>query len=477
MRITSQDKKHQQIIDKVYAAGQEHVFRFWPELNDSSREQLLQQLEVIDFDLISDLKRKFIDSKDGQSHSSKLEPADFIPLPTTDAEMAAHEKAKSAGEKAIREGQVGVFLVAGGQGSRLGFDGPKGCFPVSPVKKKTLFQLHSEKILALNKRYNVTIPWYIMTSEANHKATTDFFSSHHYFGLKRDDIMFFQQEMIQALDPDGKLLLERKDSIFRSPNGHGGSLKALQVSGALHDMKKRGIDQLFYFQVDNVLVKICDPIFIGYHILEKAEMSAKIVTKVNPEEKVGVLAKSDGKLGVVEYSDMDDSKKFARNTDGTLKFRAGSPAIHVFDVAFIEKEIGGGLKLPWHVAHKKVNYLNELGAQVEPSEPNAYKFETFVFDALADVNKAAFLEVKREEEYSPVKNAAGGNSAETAQQAMSNFFGNWLEKAGIKILRDSKGDVRGRVEISPLLALDEEELKNKIPPNLMFKDPLYLDAV
>lgn len=474
MRVVSTNVVEQRIIDQVYEAGQEHVFKFWNELNDPSRRKLLAQLNQVDFHLMADLNHKFIQSKDNQFKQQKLEPAEFIALPMTPEEMAEFDKAKKVGEDALKTGRSAAFLVAGGQGTRLGFDGPKGKFPVSPIKNKTLFQLHAEKILAVSIKYGATIPWYILTSETNHQETVEFFDSHSYFGLKPQDVMFFKQEMVPALDNSGRLILNATDSIFRNPNGHGGSLSALKNSGALQDMKERGIHLIFYFQVDNVLVKMCDPVFLGFHIQQEAQMSAKIVAKTDPQEKVGVLGRINGRLGVIEYSDLPEEEQNARNAEGTLKFRAGNIAIHVLSVDFVEQENRGGLRLPWHLAHKKIPYLNEDGELINPSKPNGYKFETFVFDALGDADRTVVLEVKREEEFSPVKNAEGVDSPATARRDMINLFGSWLEKAGVSVTKDSLGNAQGEIEITPLFALDEDELVEKVNSDLSFAGRLYL---
>ena len=453
-------QRQQQIIDTVKQAGQGHVLAYWDQLGEKEREELLRQLAGIDFDLLTELKRRFI-ATPGPSHATgKLEPAEFIPLPETSEEKQACQRARQIGESALREGRVAAFLVAGGQGSRLGFDGPKGKFAISPLRGKTLFQLHAEKILALGRKYGTTIPWYIMTSKTNHEETIGFFKANNFFGLGRDDVSFFEQEMIPALGTDGQLLLESTHKVFMNPNGHGGSLSALQRSGALDDMRQRGIDLIYYFQVDNVLINICDPVFLGYHLQKEAEMSAKIVAKTDPEEKVGVLARIDARLGVVEYSDLPDTEKRATNSDGTLKFRAGSIAIHVFSRDFVERETAGGLRLPWHVAYKKISCLNSAGDRVEPEKPNGFKFETFVFDALGDARKAMFLEVRRQDEFSPVKNADGRNSPETARRDMVRQFKRWLHEAGAFVPKSV-------VEISPLFALESADLKDKlvkIPP-------------
>lgn len=473
MNITASNPREQNIIDRVREAGQAHVFKFWEELDAAGQQRLLQQLGEIDFDLLSRLKRDFIDAEDKQL-DAVLEPANFIPVPETPEQQANHKTARDIGEEALRAGHVAAFLVAGGQGTRLGFAGPKGKFPISPIRQKSLFQLHAEKILALSRKYGVTIPWYIMTSEANHKETVAFFEEHGYFGLKAQDVMFFRQDMIPALDSKGRLFLDKKDHIFKNPNGHGGALSALKNSGALDDMKQRGIDIVFYFQVDNVLIKMCDPIFIGYHLRDDAQMSAKVVQKTDPAEKVGVIGYINGNLGVIEYSDLPEEQQNARNPDGTLKFRGGSIAIHVFDVDFIEQENTGGLRLPWHVAHKKIPYLDDQGNLVEPDAPNGYKFETFVFDALGDAERAVFLEVSRKEEFSPVKNAEGTDSPETARSDQIDLFANWLGEAGIEVPRDINNHVQGKIEISPLYALDAAEVRAKVDPDLKFDGKLYL---
>jgi len=474
MLITSDNREEQNIIKRVHDAGQEQVLRFWLELNAASRQKLLAQLKDIDFRQLAELYQTFIKNPHPPGARGCLEPPDFIPLPKNSAEWEAFKNARLAGETALRKGRVAAFVVAGGQATRLGFNGPKGVFPISPIKKKSLFQLFAEQIQALSKKYRVTIPWYIMTSESNHSATIDFFETKKYFGLPRENVIFFQQGMTPALDETGTLMLDAKDHIFTNPNGHGGSLSALKKSGALKDLRARGIDLLFYFQVDNLLIKICDAVFIGFHVQNRAQMSSKIVSKRDAQEKVGVLVNVDGRLGVIEYSDMSDAEKRAENPDGSLKYRAGNLAIHLFDLDFIEEENRDRFKLPWHVAHKKIPYWNEEGKRVEPERPNGYKFEKFVFDALMDADRTVILEVRREEEFSPVKNARGADSPQTARRDLVNLYGSWMEKAGAAVPRDAHGNIIGLIEISPLFALDADELAQNLPPGLTFDRELYL---
>ncbi len=476
MLVTTTHTDEKKLLQQVRAAGQNHVLRYWNELDDSSRNKLLAQLREIDFDLLARLYRNLIENPAGAKLSSRLEPADFIQLPKTPEEKQPFEVAKQVGEQALRQGRVAAFVVAGGQGTRLGFTGPKGIFPITPVKQKSFFQLFAEQIKALSRKYQTTIPWLIMTSESNHEGAVEFFERHDFFGLPSADVMLFQQEMIPALDEQGKLILDAKDHIFTNPNGHGGSLSALHKSGALENLRARGIDLLFYFQVDNVLVKICDPVFIGFHLQNRAQMSAKVVSKRDAHEKVGVVAKIGGRLGVVEYSDLSEEQKSQTNPDGSLTFRAGSIAIHVFDVAFIEELNRDGFKLPWHVAHKVIPFLDERGEEQTPSRPNGYKFETFVFDALMYAERTVILEVAREQEFSPVKNDSGPDSPETARRDLVNLYGAWLEQAGVAVPRDAHNNVQGNIEISPLFALDAEELAAKISREIKFDGELYLET-
>jgi UDP-N-acetylglucosamine/UDP-N-acetylgalactosamine diphosphorylase len=281
--------------------------------------------------------------------------------------------------------------------------------------------------------------------------------------------------MMPSVDFEGRLILSAKDRIFMNPNGHGGVFPALKRSGALEDMEERGITQLFYFQVDNPLVKIADPLFIGYHLLADADMSTKVVKKENPEEKVGVLGYIDGALSVIEYSELSRDDKYARRGDGELKFNAGNTAIHLLNVEFIRREIEEGFKLPYHAAKKKIPYIDEEGNLVEPDRPNGLKFETFIFDALRDAKRSINMEIIREEEFSPLKNKEGADSPESVKEALVNLYANWCEAAGVKIPRDREGKVKGLIEISPLFALDRENFVKKVNSNTTFNGKLCFE--
>ncbi|MEM7808610.1 MAG: UDPGP type 1 family protein, partial [Planctomycetota bacterium] len=362
----------------------------------------------------------------------------------------------------LADGKVAAFLVAGGQGTRLGYDGPKGEFPVTPVKDKPLFQVFAEQIKASSDRYGKPVPWYVMTSEVNDARTREFFEKHAYFGLDKANVTFFVQGMMPAFGTDGKLLLAEKDSLALSADGHGGSLKALAKTGALADMKQRGIEHLSYFQVDNPLVRVLDPLFLGLHAHFESEMSSKSLPKANAKEKVGNFCVGDGQLQVIEYSDLPDSVAEQTNDDGSLRFNAGSIAIHVISVAFIDRlTSGGSLSLPWHRADKKVPHLGEP----DPQSPNGVKLEQFVFDAIPLAGNAIVYETDRAEEFSPVKNAEGNDSPATSRRDQVRRAARWLSGAGVEVPTLDNGEPDAVLEISPLFADSAEETKTKdLPP-------------
>jgi UDP-N-acetylglucosamine/UDP-N-acetylgalactosamine diphosphorylase len=470
--------EYNRIAEQLEKYGQRHVLRHWETLNESSRQRLASQICQVDLALVQRLTRQYIGPAVAAFFRGECEPAPVITLSHQRQHPDETKQLYALGEKILRTGTVAALLVAGGQGSRLGFEGPKGVFAIGPVTNRSLFQLHAEKLLACDRRYRVVIPWYIMTSETNDAETRDFFEQHDYFGLQKNDVFFFQQGQMPALDANGKLILDAPDHLFMSPDGHGGTLKALQKSGALADLARRGIEEIFYFQVDNVLINMCDPLFIGYHAAAQAEMSAKVCSKRHAHEKMGVVGKMNGRMCVIEYSDLSAAEKEARLADGRLKHNFGSLAIHLFKRRFIEREAGNsfsaGGQLPWHVAHKKIPYLDETGKLVNPSQPNGYKFETFIFDALGDAREVVFMEVDRRDEFSCVKNAEGEDSPMTAQTDLMEVYARWLQAAGVRVPRDASGRLTSRIQISPLFALDASELAQKISPTLKIEETLNL---
>ncbi|HOO70283.1 MAG TPA: UDPGP type 1 family protein [Spirochaetota bacterium] len=448
------------VIKRVYDNRQEHVFAFWEKLTDGQRKSLLMDLEDVDFPLL-----KHLYAQTESSAEKKYSPAPYIALPRTPEEKQDFAKAAERGIQAIKQGKVAAFIVAGGQGSRLGYEGPKGKFPTAPVSGKTLFELHGEKILANSIKYGVDIPWFVMTSHANHKETAAYFKEKNHFGLNPESVHIFPQNMIPSLDTGGRIILESQCSIFKNPDGHGGSLTALKSSGSLDIMKQKGIALISYFQVDNPLVNIIDPVFIGFHCEKGADISSKALPKAGAEEKVGVFVRyGNNTLGIVEYSDMPPEKIHETDEKGMLRYSSGNPAIHLFSREFIERITSSELSLPFHTARKKIaSYTAEGTAEIE-----GYKFEKFVFDALSLTEKNVILEVVREEEFAPVKNASGPDSLQTCVALMDGLFRSWLTQRGIEVPPSVK-----TIEISSLFALGPED----IPPDLALPDKkaVYLE--
>ena len=450
-----------QALAKAY--GQEHLFAFWSKLTEAEKSRLAKQVASVDFELVKDLHSQLVAQKAPPAlDPKKFKLAPVICLPETDEEKAKADEARRIGEEALRKGRVGFFLVAGGQGTRLGLSGPKGCYDVGPVRKRSLYQLHAEKIMALRKRYDTELPWVILTSDATDKATQAFFEERFYFGLGEDTVRFCKQESLPAIDAEGRLLLEGRSSLTMSPNGHGGSIKAIHDSGCLKWLRDQGIDTLSYFQVDNVLVRIGDPVFIGHHLQAEAEMSSKVCRKRDWREKVGVIGYVDGKLSVIEYSDLPDELAQETLPDGSLKWWAGSIAIHALDVGFLERLNAGGFKLPYHKAEKAIKCIGPDGnpVKLKTGEKNGVKFETFIFDALPMAKASATVETDRNHDFAPIKNATGEDSPDTARRMLKNLWTDWLERAGKTVPRKPDGSPDCRIDISPLTSLEGEGLSD-----------------
>jgi UDP-N-acetylglucosamine/UDP-N-acetylgalactosamine diphosphorylase len=450
--------------------GQEHVFAFWDRLDDTQRQELCQQVQSLDLGQLKKLQA-------GETRSYAMpDPHHIAPVPVIPHDSPQRNAAREKGERALRNGEVAVLLVAGGQGSRLGFEHPKGMYPVGPVSRKSLFQIHGEKVLAISRRYGVPLPFLIMTSSATDEETKAFFRELSYFGLRHEEVFFFRQGAMPALDlASGRLLMKEPGRLFLGPDGHGGTLTALASSGLLEKLRKRGVKHVFYFQVDNPLVHIADPEFVGHHIAAAAEVSSKVVAKRGPEEKMGVLASINGRCTIIEYSDLP--AKLASQTDdsGRLRLWAGSPAIHLFDVAFLFRMTADPESMPFHVARKKVPHIDARGQRVEPKTENALKFERFIFDVLPAAKRWAVVETLREEEFAPLKNASGADSPATTEQAISNLAADWITRAGGSVPRRSDGSAAVALEISPLYALDAEELASKLPRGTRIESPRYFD--
>lgn len=502
------------LIEQFTAAGQGHVFAHWAELNATERAELLSQAGEIDLAETARLYATLVAGKAVAAQSfDALQPAPYEKLPAHGGDSAAWVQARAAGEAALRAGRVAAFTVAGGQGTRLGYDGPKGTFAVTPVKTKTLFQVFAEKIAATGRRYGRPLHWFIMTSHANHAATEAFFTANRHFGLDPARVHFFRQGRMAAVDFEGKILLETRSALALSPDGHGGSLRALHRSGALDLMQREGVELLSYFQVDSPLVRCIDPAFIGFHLLRGSEMSSKMVPKVGPGEKVGHFCLQGGRVCVIEYSDLPVALQQQTNPDGSLRFGAGSIAIHVINREFARRMAGGhserpetgNLKpenpeeistsqvsafksqvsapipapsLPFHRADKKIPTIDAAGQPVKPEKPNGVKFELFVFDALPFARNSIVVETARADDFSPVKNASGADSPQTCREDQLRQFARWFKAAGVTLPTDATGLPTVQIEVSPLFGVDEESFAEswaQRSPKPEIKDGLYLE--
>jgi UDP-N-acetylglucosamine/UDP-N-acetylgalactosamine diphosphorylase len=469
---------YEQLRHQAAEYGQQHLFRFWDSLDDQQRQQLLEDVAAIDFPCIAELVAPG-QEPDFAPPVDRIEPAPVFPAEPDAEQRDLYRRARHTGEELLAASRVAAMIVAGGQGTRLGFDRPKGMFPITPVRDKTLFRLFAETILAIRRRYGATLPWYIMTSDATDAETREFFARHDYLGLGEESVTFFKQGVMPAVDGDGKILMADRHRVALSPNGHGGSLMALRRCGVLDDLKRRGIDVLTYFQVDNPLVSPADPLFIGLHHVRQSEMSSLAVPKADDLERVGNFVQVDGKVQVIEYSDLPEELARAKKRDGSRKLDSGSVAIHVLDPGFVSRlTSGSGPSLPWHRARKKVPYFDLRSERlVEPDQPNATKFEMFIFDAIPLAENAIVLQQPRATCFSPVKNPEGVDSPATARRDMVRRAASWLESSGVDMPRRADGEPAATIEISPLRALDAEQLGESLEKPLQIKpgDEVYLD--
>jgi UDP-N-acetylglucosamine/UDP-N-acetylgalactosamine diphosphorylase len=468
----------ERIREQLREHHQEHLLTFWPQLGPQQRQELLDQVRELDLAQIDDWVDRLVKQAPAPEVATQsFEPApSYRPEPHTAQEQRKYKEATDLGEKLIAQGKVAALTVAGGQGTRLGFEGPKGNFPISPIRDKTLFRLFAETIQAVARKYGTTCPWYVMTSPMNHPQTVGVFEAENYYGLEARDVFIFQQGTLPNFAFDGRILLEDKSRLACSPDGHGGCIGALARSGALADMNRRGVEYISYWQVDNPLVRLFDPLFVGLHVLDGAEMSSKAVIKNTPKEKVGNFCLVDGKVTVIEYSDLPDALAEQRRPDGSLAFELGSIAIHMINTRFVEKLNGEACCLPLHRAVKKIPHIDPQGRPIDPKQPNGIKLESFIFDALPVAKRSIILEIVRSEEFAPTKNATGEDSVETTRQMMVERAARWLESAGIKVPRKPDGSPDCVLEIAPSFALEPADISAKRDqvPAIRPGDTLYL---
>jgi len=466
----------QSIAHRLETVNQGHVLRFYDQLSDDQRRDLLGQAAAMEIESLPRLVQEYVVNKPVFALPPEVEPAGYYPLNDRSPGRAWNRDAmRLAGEALICAGKVAAFTVAGGQGSRLGYEGPKGCYPAGAVTGKPLFAVFADALLGAKDRHGVRVPWYVMTSPLNHAQTVEFFQSGRYFGLDPEDVMFFPQGVMPSLDlKTGRVLLAKKHEIATNPDGHGGSLRALHVSGALADMRRRGVEHISYFQVDNPIVNILDPVFLGLHAAaadSSAQMSSKMVAKAFAEEKVGVFCRAGagprkGRTEIVEYSDLPMEYQRQTGPDGSLRFNAGSIAVHVIGVRFVEQlNTDSTFSLPYHRAEKKIPCVDTAtGETIAPTANNGVKLERFVFDALPLCERSIVMETDRVEEFAPIKNASEAgmivpDSPDDSRRIQTLRAARWLEACGVAVPKTADGAPDCVLEISPRSASCAAELK------------------
>lgn len=452
--------------ERCRLAGHGYLLDHWERLDGSQRAELAAQIERLDLEQIA-LARSAVDAQvDWHLVAMRAQPPEAVRLGESYKGIEG-EQAKRIGGEAIAAGRVAMILVAGGQGTRLGFDLPKGMFPIGPVSGRTLFEMHVDSLRGAMKRYGASIPMLIMTGPSTDAPTREYFATNNRLGLREDELFIFEQGTMPALDEaTGRILLEAPHRIALSPDGHGGIVAALDRSGLLDMASSRGIDLFFYAQVDNPLVTACDPLLIGYHLLAGSQMTTQVVKKRFAKERVGNVVQVDGKTQIIEYSDLPDAAAEQCNADGSLKLWAGNIAVHVFDVDFLKQHATGTHGLPFHQARKAVPYVDAEGMLHKPTAPNAIKLERFVFDLLPLADRTLVVEGDASRVFAPVKNAEGAptDTPSTAKQALSALHKQWLREAGCVVADDVK------VEIHPLCAWDAQEVRSK------YAQPIPIDA-
>lgn len=409
--------KYERAIAKLKKYHQDSMISFLQTRQDNeNRERLVEQILEVDLEQMMNLYSHT--TKETELKNNKIEPVDYVDKNKLSKQET--EKYSNLGEKTIMSGKYAVATMAGGQGTRLGCDGPKGKFLLELGEKgKYLFEILAENLKEANSKYNVCIPWYIMTSKQNHEQTVSFFEEKEYFGYPKENVMFFTQGELPLLSKDGQILLGEDGLIKEAADGNGGIFSSMQTCHVLQDMKKRKIEWIFIGAVDNVLLNMVDPILLGLTIEQQHQIGCKSVVKANPQEKVGVFCKKNGKPGVIEYTELPQEMTERIDEQGELVFGESHIMCNLFRIEAIEKIAKE--KLPYHIAVKKATYLKENGEVVVPEEPNAYKFESFIFDSFSAFDDISVLRGKREDDFAPIKNATGVDSPQTAKKLYENF--------------------------------------------------------
>ncbi len=396
-------------IKKLRQYHQEHVLKGYDGMDKDEWQQLMATIDSIDFDLMRDLYQKTKQKEDEDGRPVLIQPMECANPDNMSNEELAHFR--KLGEEVVRHGELAVVTMAGGQGTRFGFQGPKGAFVFDVEHNKSIFEALCDTLKEACQKYNVCIPWYIMTSNSNNSDTEEFFSAHKNFGYQ-GDIKFFIQEELPMMDVDGYFLRDEHLQIKMAANGHGGTLLSMQKSGVLAEMKSKGIKWVSINGVDNVLAKPVDTLYIGYAVANHAEAAIKSIAKAYPEEKVGVICHKNDRVGVVEYTEISNIMANLRDKEGNLVYGDSFALFSLFSMEALEKI--ADRPLPYHVAFKKANYVDRKGRYIRSRIPNSYKFEQFIFDAFELLDNVCVIRAKREEEFAPIKNVSGVDSPTTA---------------------------------------------------------------
>jgi len=477
------EKQELESLLKQY--GQEHLVQFWDELSMEQREQLFTEINGINFEQV---RCNFNKVRSEMGTVQKQVDTMIKPIPSEAKGSLENieqiENYEAEGLRSIARNEVAVLLLASGQGTRLGVSYPKGMYSVGLLSNKSLYQIQAERLLKIKKLADekfstevaksgqTSIPWYIMASEQTQK----YFETNNYFGLDKKNVNFFEQYQLPCLTNDGKIILDQKYKISKAPDGNGGLYRALYQKGILDDMKTKGVKYVHIYCVDNILVKMADPVFIGFCLSKNADCAAKVVKKVEPEEKVGVICKVEDQYQVVEYSEISEQTRNMRDTNGELTYNAGNICNHFMTVEFLSGIFQREKQMPYHVAEKKIPFIDESGQRILPKSNNGIKLEKFVFDVFSFSERFAIWEVPRDQEFSPLKNSdeAKKDCPSTCRADLYAQHYTWLKNAGAMF--DHKMDQVGKVlfEVSPLVSYNGEGLREHVAGKLL-RSPLIIE--
>ena len=457
-------------VAKVHEAGQDHVFDGWDSLSSKEQRGLLDQLREIDFQLLKRLIQQHIHGA-GESHEERVaKPADLTRLSARNAQDL--ELARTLGDYALKNGEVGLVMAAG-HGSTPDAE-PFGLLPVGPVTGKSLFQLQAEKIQALNRHYRVSLHWFVFCHPDQLETISSFFRAHNYFGLNCSDLHFCAQELLPVVNRRGKLLLEAPGRVAMNPIVEGGILTQLFAEERLRTLERAGIKHLFFFHADNPLVKIADPSFVGMHIENQSDVSSKAICTARAGEDLPVFCTFNNSPGIIRPSELSVEDRDREADDGSRVFGASPIGAHLFSVDFLRRLQSDSTQASFTGVEQVTEYVGKRGRVQRPTEPNSIRFQISVFDALSHARRSRIVETRREDEFSPIRNASGAQSPETAQRDLSLLYARWLREASDDGIPAGAGQSETAVEISPLYALDAEELKDKIELPVHLEDGAIL---